>query len=269
MSPKFLDGTNTGNRASDTERRTTLANMIASKDNYWFAAAFVNRMWGEMMGQAFRNPIDDMGPGKDVVMPDVLARVSAAFAGSKYDMKGLLRNICNSDTYQRQIRPGESGEQHLQFAGAYPTRLHAEALWQSLVTVLGSFGQPPQAMARGPYGMRFGLESQFKQEFEFDPSLPPDEIEGSIPQALLLMNNPQIQRKITAQGTNLLARILSSYPRDEEALRMVYLRTLSRKPTDREQEKGLAYIKKTGKREEAYEDLLWALLNSTEFQTKR
>ena len=121
----------------------------------------------------------------------------------------------------------------------------------------------------GPYGMRFGLESQFKQEFNFDPSLPSDEVEGSIPQALMLMNNPQIQQKIKAQGTNLLGRILSAYPKDDEALRMVYLRTLARKPTDREAAKGLAYVKKVGSRAEAFEDILWALLNSTEFQTKR
>jgi len=197
------------------------------------------------------------------------ARMSASFAGSKFDIKNLLRSICNSQTYQRQLRPGESSEQHLQFAGPYPSRLHAEALWQSLVTVLGAMGGPAPAAPRGPFGGRFNLEGQFKNEFEFDPSLPPDEIEGSIPQALLLMNNPQIQRRIAAQGSNLLARILSAYPRDEEALRMVYMRTLSRKPTDREQEKALAYVKKVGKRADAYEDLLWALLNSTEFQTKR
>ena len=115
--------------------------MVASKNNYYFAAALVNRLWGEMMGQAFRQPIDDLGPEKEVVMPAALARLSASFAGDKFDIKNLLRSICNSETYQRQIRPGESS-QHLQFAGAFPTRLRAEALWQSLVTVLGSFGPP-------------------------------------------------------------------------------------------------------------------------------
>jgi len=269
MPPKFLDGHSTPARSTDAERRKALAEFAAGKDNYWFAAALVNRLWGELMGQAFRNPIDDMGPGKEVVMPDVLARISASFAGNKFDIKNLLRSICNSETYQRQIRPGESSEQHLQFASPYPRRLHAEALWQSLVTVLGVLGPAAPIAARGPFGARFSLEIQFKNEFEFDPSLPADEVEGSIPQALMLMNNPQIQRKIQAQGTNLLARILSAYPADNDALRIVYLRTLSRKPTDREREKALKYIHKVGRRAEAYEDLLWALLNSTEFQTKR
>lgn len=266
--PKFLDGSSPRIRASDSERRKSLANVIASPDNYWFAAAFVNRLWGELMGQAFRQPIDDMGPGKEVVMPDVLARVSASFAGNGFDIKQLLRTICNSDTYQRQIRPGESPTEHLQFAGINPTRLRSESLWQSLTTVLGSLG-PPAPQGGNPFARRFSVEGQFKDEFSFDPSLPPDEVESSIPQALMLMNNPTIQRRIRAQGTNLLARILSSYSSDEEALRIVYLRTLSRKPTDGEQGKALAYIKKVGNRAEAFEDLLWALLNSTEFQTRR
>src|SRR5262245_10480701 len=270
MSPKSLDGSSVSMRKNDVERRTALADVIAGKDNYWFAAAFVNRMWGEMMGQAFRQPIDDMGPGKDVVMPEVLARLSASFRGNNYDIKALLRDVCNSETYQRQIRPGESS-QHMQFAGAFPTRLRAEALWQSLVTVLGAFGPafPGGGMGGPMFAGRGGLEFSFKEEFRFDPSLPADEVESSIPQALMLMNNPQINQKIRAQGTNLLARILSAYPKDEDALRMVYLRTLSRKPTDREQDKAIAYIQKVGKRAEAFEDVLWALINSTEFQTKR
>jgi hypothetical protein len=84
-----------------------------------------------------------------------------------------------------------------------------------------------------------------------------------------MMNNPFINNRIEARGTNLLARILKAYPRNDDALRMVYLRTLARKPTDRELAKCRRYIKKTGKRAEAFEDILWALLNSTEFQTKR
>ena len=269
MSPKFLDGRTMSSRSDDEDRRKGLADAI-TKNNYWFAAALVNRLWGELMGQAFCQPIDDMGPGKDVVMANVMTRLAAGFKGSGYDMKSLLRVICNSETYQRQIRPGESSNQHLQFASIYPTRLPAESLWQSLVTVLGNFqgpGGPQRPM--GPYGMRFGLEGTFKEEFKFDPSTPPDDVEGSIPQALMLMNNPQIQQKIRAQGTNLLGRILSAYPQDEDAVNILYLRTFARKPSDGEREKALNYVKKVGSRSEAFEDLLWVLLNSTEFQTKR
>ena len=117
--------------------------------------------------------------------------------------------------------------------------------------------------------MRAGLEGAFKQEFSFDPSLKADEVEGSVSQALLMMNNPTINQKIEAKGTNLLARILNTYSDDGEAIKMVYLRTLARKPTDREMERCRDHVAKAEVRATAFEDILWALLNSTEFQTKR
>ena len=67
----------------------------------------------------------------------------------------------------------------------------------------------------------------------------------------------------------MLGRILSAYPEDPAALRILYLRTLARKPTNREMAKCRDYIKKTGNRAEALEDILWALINSTEFRTRR
>jgi hypothetical protein len=267
--PRFLDGKGIAPNLGDQERRRALASAVVDKKNYWFAGAYVNRIWGELMGQSFYQPVDDMGPHKEAVFPGVLTRLTGAFRGTDYDVKGLFRAIMNSQTYQRQIRLGESAEQHLHFAAAYPTRMRADALWDAVVSVLGTLGAPQPLAPLRPFAGPQGLEGLFKQEFQFDPSLKPDEVEGSIPQALLLMNNPQINQRIQARGTNLLGRILTAYPEDDDALRMVYLRTLARKPTDRELDKCRAYVKKVGKRAEAFEDILWALLNSAEFQTKR
>jgi hypothetical protein len=203
-------------------------------------------------------------------MGRVLTRLAGSFRGSDYNIKTLFRVILNSEAYQRQTRLGESADEHLQFAASYPTRLRADVLWQSLVNVLGRMGPPPGAFPRrGPFAFLGSLEGVFKQEFGFDPSLKPDEVESSVPQALMMMNNPTINGRIQAQGTNLLARILKAYPNDNDAIRMVYLRSLARKPTDRELGKARKYIQSVGNRPEAFEDLLWALINSTEFQTKR
>jgi Protein of unknown function (DUF1553) len=151
--------------------------------------------------------------------------------------------------------------------------MNGNALWQTLVGTLGPIGPGGGgkfgAAPMGPLGKFGGVENQFKNEFAFDPSTKADEIEGSISQALILMNNPQINQKIRAQGTNLLARILSAYPDDNEAVRVVYLRTLARRPTDRETARLREHIRTVGNRAEAYEDILWALINSTEFQMKR
>jgi hypothetical protein len=273
VQPRFLDGQAAANNLGDRERRQALARLVTDKNNHWFAAAYVNRMWGELMGQAFYQPVDDLGPLKEATLGTVLARVGGSFRATNYDTRELFRAILNSQAYQRQVRIGEATDEHLRFAASYPKRLNAEALWQSLTNVLGQMappgGGPPRGFGGGFGGRGGSLEGQFKAEFEFDPSAKADEIEGTVPQALLLMNNPTIQQRIKAEGTNLLGRILSAYPEDGEALRMLYLRTLARKPTTREKEKGLAFVQKVGNRTEAFEDLLWALINSTEFQTKR
>src|SRR5204863_186608 len=144
---------------------------------------FVNRIWGELMGQSFYQPIDDMGPQKEAVMPEVLVRVAAAFRGTDYDIKGLFRDIMNSQTYQRQIRPGETSDDHLLFAANNPTRMNANALWQTLVGTLGQLNPVPGGgfpmkkgpAAGGPLGRLQGLEGTFKQEFGYDPSSKSDE----------------------------------------------------------------------------------------------
>lgn len=274
VSPQFLNGKTLTRSASDKVRREALADEIV-RDNFWFAAAFVNRTWGEMMGQAFSQPVDDLGPGRDVFLPGVLTRLAASFHGSQYDIKQLLRLICNSETYQRQIRPGsESTDSHKRFAASSPTRLPAEALWQSVVTALGlpvaTAGDPRRRMPDFP-GRRApqSLEAVFVNEFKFDPSVSPDEVEGGIPQALLLMNNKELNEKMKVSGANVLARLLQSHPKDEDAVKTLYLRVLSRQPSERELNKSLKFIRSTSQRAEAYEDLLWALMNSTEFLTQR
>jgi hypothetical protein len=275
--PRFLNGAAIPPQEGDRERRKALADAVTAKDNYWFAAAYVNRIFGVLMGQSFYQPVDDMGPKKDAVFPSVLIRLAASFVAENYDAKSLFRELLNSETYQRQIRLGDSAEQHLRFAAAYPTRLRPDALWQALVNVLGAPKERPPQLANVRPGLVAGglaarqrtFESLFKREFNFDPSLKADEVEGSIPQALMLMNNAFFDQRIQAKDTNLLSRVLTSHPNDDDALRILYLRALARKPTDRELDKCRQYIAKVGNRTEAFEDLLWALINSTEFQTKR
>ena len=52
---------------SDRQRRQALAAEIVDKQNHWFAAAYVNRIWNELMGQSFYQHVDDLGPMKEVI----------------------------------------------------------------------------------------------------------------------------------------------------------------------------------------------------------
>lgn len=273
MHPKYLDGKAPGRGLSDEDRRKNLADSITSKNNPWFSASFVNRIWSELLGQGFYATPDDLGPQKEAYLGSVLARLAGGFRGSDYNVKELFRVILNTETYQRQSRTAAAPGDHLLFGASHPKRLRGEALIASLQHTLGrmsgGFGGGRPGGPGGRPGGFGGPEAQIRAEFAFDPSMKAEDIEGSIPQALILMNSSAVQARIPARGDNLLAKVLADHKTDAAALEAVYLRALARKPTEREQAKCLDLVKKVGSRDAAFEDILWALINSTEFQTRR
>ncbi|HQR06241.1 MAG TPA: DUF1549 domain-containing protein [Gemmatales bacterium] len=284
MQPKFLTGETPKKDLSDEDRRKQLAQYVTSDKNYWFYANMVNRVWGDLMGQSFYNPVDNMGPLMEATYPEVLLQLAQHFKESGTDIRDLYRLIMNSQTYQRQVRLGETADQHLHFAGNYPSRLTADEIWDSLVAVLGPIQQPQFRPGMGKLkdqpktpnpadrlARRFGFEGQFKGVFAFDPTAKQDEVESTISQALMLMNQPQIQMKMRNGNDTSLGKILKSHTNDKDAVQAVYLRVLARSATPREEKISTDYIQKfpTNSRYAAYEDLFWVLVNSAEFQTKR
>jgi hypothetical protein len=107
------------------------------------------------------------------------------------------------------------------------------------------------------------------QAFKIDPSLPPDEVPGTIPQALLMMNSVLVNTYTAAQGKTFLAEALKRDLSDDDIVTALYERTLSRKPKAEELAVCRRYLKTVPDRKEALEDIFWSLVNSTEFVTKR
>ncbi len=109
----------------------------------------------------------------------------------------------------------------------------------------------------------------FNALFGVDPSLSNDEVLGTIPQALFLMNGPMINNRTQARPGTVLGEILATAPDDRAALDALYLRVLSRHPTAKEVETCSQYLGQVGNRTEVFEDIYWALINSTEFISRR
>jgi hypothetical protein len=110
-----------------------------------------------------------------------------------------------------------------------------------------------------------GPRQIFNFAFGYDPSQRRDEIGTSIPQALAMMNSPTVNAAIRGQGSTMLGRLLSRIKSDEDAVLELYLKTLGREPSQSETTTALQFVKQVGNRTEAFEDLLWTLVNSTEF----
>lgn len=274
INPKFFFTSSLSiNNLDDLERRKWFAEELTSPKNEWFSKAIVNRLWGELLGQGFYMPIDDLGPDRKPVHPEALDILSTEFAQHGYDLKWLFRTITLTQAYQRQVQPRDLSEDAPVFAAATPTRLRADQLFSSVLKVLGV----PEPVAQGPRpgqggANRFAARTPrdaFSLVFGFDPSTPQDDITGNVPQALFFMNSPQITSQIRADGNTRLADLLRKYPDNKDAINELYLMVLAREATAKEVTICTAYIAQVGQRGEAFEDLLWSLLNSSEFLSKR
>jgi hypothetical protein len=107
------------------------------------------------------------------------------------------------------------------------------------------------------------------EAFKENPSTPMQEIQGTMQQALLMMNSALVRTYTSSQGKTLLADLLAKSQTDDQIVSALYERVLARRPTEEEQATCQRFIRKVGDRKEALEDILWTLVNSTEFLLKK
>jgi hypothetical protein len=284
VEPRFFLASDPGeslNGLNSAERRSVAASYITGQDNPWFAKSYINRVWYALMGESFFETVDDLGPEREARAPEVLDALAEAWVRGGYDVKWLFRVLMNTRAYQRQARSTQSPAGRQPFASNCPARLRSDQILDNLSQVLnlpldrtrvapppatGEMGAVPAIVERVRQGRP---RNQFNSLFGFDPSLLNDDVLGTIPQALFLMNAPAIKRGIEAKRGGMLTELLAKTPDNRAAVEALYLQVLARSPTNAEIKTCLAYIAKVGNRREAFEDLLWALVNSTEFVSRR
>ncbi|MDA0833839.1 MAG: DUF1549 and DUF1553 domain-containing protein [Planctomycetota bacterium] len=257
----------------DTDRRAALARFMVEGEKPLIAQAFVNRTWGQFMGYGFTRPVDDMGPHNSPSHPEVLDRLSEEFVKSGYDIKQLVRWICNSEPYnltsqfnsKNESDDPSAGEIPL-FSHMYPKALQAEQLYDSLIVAT-------QAHKSGSAGweqaesQRQRWMQQFVIAFGTDEGDEATIFNGTIPQALMMMNGELTQNAINTAPGSYLHSVLSQKGSDNQKVKELYLASLGRAPTSREFSTAGKLIKVNRDKVIAYQDLFWALLNSNEFMT--
>lgn len=252
----------------DQDRRGQVADWITARENPWFAKAFVNRMWAEMIGRGFYEPVDDIGPDRGCAAPKTLDYLANRFAANKYDMKWLMQTIALTDAYARRSQ-SRVDDDSAPFAAACPQRLRGDQLYNALMAALG-IDDPANEGQRNYRNLLSGPRGQMNATFGYDPSVRRDEVAGSIPQALYLMNSPQLARAINGkQPATALGKLLAETPDDKAVVSELYLRCFARDPQPAELRTCLEHVRDSADRTEAFEDILWALLNSTEFLNRK
>jgi hypothetical protein len=264
VQPAFLTGQPLPQGLADLERRKALADFVTTKKNGYFAKAFVNRVWAEMVGEGFTPAVDDLGEHHPPVFPKTFDALGRSFAAANYDVKKLFRLVALSSAYGANLA-GAGGD--AETSGVQPTRLTAAQIYDSLRWTLAGLGEPsPRDGFAGPRVRAQSFGGMMETAFGFDPSNDAASLEGSIPQALLMMNNSLLHARIAGRGPeDLLPKLLRAHPNDDDAIAALYLRVLARKPGAEEIARCQSYLREAPSRAEAFEDLLWALLNTAEF----
>ena len=260
---------------SDVARRAELADWIVGPENPWFAKAFVNRVWSRMMGRGFCEPVDEIGELGDRVLPEVHAALADHFVAGQFDVRDVFRVVALSHSYQREIRDPENGSASKPFTAIPAGRLRGDEVFDSLEAAIEipnytPLQAPATAEVRFPPPPK-STRDLVNEAFGYDPSAEQANVARTMQQAMLLMNNKQIQAQVNgdpASGT-ILAKLLVEEKDDEAAIGKLYRKVLARKPTSQEIAIGLEHLKTTGDRKIGFEDLLWGMLNSAEFLSRR
>ena len=118
---------------SDRDPREALADWVVDTENPFFARAVVNRYWKHFLGRGIVEPEDDLRETNPPTNPELLDGLAGEFAAGGYDLKGLVRTIVLSETYQRSSQPVErNSTDKKNFSRFYPKRLPAEVLFDAV-----------------------------------------------------------------------------------------------------------------------------------------
>jgi hypothetical protein len=256
--------------------RQILVDWMTAAKNPFFARAVANRYWAHFFGRGIVDPLDDMRVTNPPSNPELLDALAADLVAHKYSLKHLIAILCKSRTYQLSSVPNEFNKHDKQnYARYYPRRMSAEVLLDAVGQVTDSptaFGGLPQD-AHAPHRAIMLPDESFASYF-LDVFGRPQRIsacecervsEANLAQALHLLNSDEIQGKLARGGGR--AEVMAKDPRPEaDKVDELFLWAFARKPTDPQRQAALSHIAKYATNKKvAYENILWALLNTKEF----
>jgi hypothetical protein len=247
-----------------TPYRPVFAEWLTSPSNKYFAKAAVNRWWAHFMVRGLVNPIEDMHEENEPSHPELLKFLAEDFSAD-FDLKRLIRGICNSQVYQRSSRPTEENKEHAELYSHHSIKvMSTEVMYDAMTQALG--GEPGTAPAAGGgpgagRGPALSARDSFVRFFDTkDEGDDATESGHGIPQFLRLMNSAPFNR-----ATPLIETLVKDCVSRDKALETMFLTTLARRPTPAEVAKVSAFLEKQGDAKKGYSGVMWVLLNSAEF----
>ncbi len=258
--------------------RKALAEWLTSSDNELFSRNLANRIWAHHFGRGVVEPVDDVRASNPAVNEPLMAALSQHLVEAKFSLRSLVREICNSRTYQLSSKPNASNELDLRnFSHAHLRRLRADVMLDSLTTASGMLPQL-RGFPRGTRAIDFYPRSEGATEgpdygdpfFETFGRSPRVSIcacatkrEPTLSQTLHMIVGNTVSNRVTVNGE--FQRWVLQQPSPEATIEGLFIRALARRPTEREAADMRKLVGEDTKKLEIYQDIFWGLLNSTEF----
>jgi hypothetical protein len=268
MAPKFLGGETPDVAGKD--RRQVMANWLASDENPFFAQNLSNIVWAHFFGKGIIQEVDDVRISNPPVNKELIDALSEKLRGYNYDFKKLVRDICTSRAYQLSTKTNETNEKDTtNFSHATLRRMRAEVLLDAITQVTTTSNKFPglPSGARAVQIANGNTSTYFlttfgraKRETVCSCEV---KMEPNLSQALHMLNGDTVNAKIT-QGGLVTTRLGEEVPH-EKIIEEIYIRCMTRKPTEKELTNLMELVGQEENKQQALEDVFWALLNSREF----
>jgi hypothetical protein len=255
------------------DARQYLVDWMAAPENPFFAKALVNRYWKHFFGRGIVDPEDDLRVTNPPSNPELLNALAKHFLDHHFDLKDLVRTICKSNVYQLSSEPTEFNSNDQQsFSSFYPRRLTAEVLYDAVNSVAdtpSNFGTIPQGTTAVQLPDN-GFNNYFLEVFGKPEAESACECERSaeanLSQSLHLLNSGDVQGRLQ-NGQGRAAKFTREMERPDTAkVRELYLAAFAREPRPEESEFILSRVADYQNKQQAWEDVIWAILNAREFQ---
>jgi hypothetical protein len=272
VSPKLLGGPELAVKPGEDPRQK-LVDWMSEPSNPFFAPTIVNRMWAHFMGRGLVEPIDDMRVTNPPSNPELLQAMSRDLIEHKFDLKGLIRAIVNSRTYQLSSTPNRYNAPDRQnYARHYPKRLMAEVFLDAVDQVTGvkTSWSGVSAQARAINLPHEEFPSYFLDVFGRPKQLSSPcecarESGANLSQVLHLVNSSELDNKI-ADGNGRAAALAKSDRPLKEKIEELYLWAFCRLPDADELKKASDFVSGEKEQKAAFEELIWTFINCREFQ---
>jgi hypothetical protein len=268
MTPKFLGGEVPDVKGKD--RRVVMADWLASPKNPYFATNLSNIVWAHFFGRGIIDQVDDVRVSNPAVNKELLDELGSRFTSYNYDFKRLVRDICTSRVYQQSTATNETNaSDSTNFSHAALRRMRAEVLLDSITRVTSTknkfqglpLGARAVQIANGNTSTYF--LTTFGRAKRATVCSCEVVMEPNLSQALHLLNGDTVNSKIT-QGA-LVATRLKEGKTPQQIFEEVYIRCLTRKPTEKEIASLNEVLVNEQNKQQVLEDIFWAVLNSREF----